>query len=213
MNIFKFKVLSRRGLTRIFSLAGLAVVLSSCYLPVRFDAEIELDRSGYYSLKFDGYMAEVGLYQGLKDGKISPAEEKKKMAVIERDFTRDASTQEYKYFRQGHFKLKWERSGDLIKARNVTFLRQSELILQLTYDEKRGYITLGGKSLTKTNRQRLRDIGLEMQGQIRIKTDLQIKTHNATRVKKDPQDKRFTWLAWDVNSIMSPRPNAVFIIE
>jgi len=70
-------------------------VLGSSYLPARFDAEIELDKAGYYSLKFDGYMADVGLYQGLKDGKISPDEEKKKMAVIERDFAREASTKEY----------------------------------------------------------------------------------------------------------------------
>lgn len=190
-----------------------AMLLASCYLPARFDAEIELDKAGYYSLKFDGYLADMGLYQGLKDGKISPEEEKTKMAVIERDFARDSSTKEYQYFHDGHFRVKWERSGDLLKAKTVTFIRRNELILQLKYMEKAGYIILEGKSLTKDNRQRIQDMGLGMQGKIRVKTDLAIKSHNATTEKKDPRDKRFTWLAWDIASIMSPRPRAVFIIE
>ncbi|MCW8915568.1 MAG: hypothetical protein OQK24_06910 [Magnetovibrio sp.] len=190
-----------------------AVVLGSCYLPARFDAEIEIDKAGYYSLKFDGYMADVGLFQGLKEGKISPDEEKKKVAVIERDFLRDANTQEFQYYREGHFKVNWERSGDLLAAKTVTFIRRNELILQLKYVENSGYIVLEGKSLTKENRQRIQAMGLGMQGQIRVRTDMPIKSHNATLEKKDPKDPRFKWLAWDIKSIMSPRPRAVFIIE
>ncbi|HEY9080848.1 hypothetical protein [Magnetovibrio sp.] len=198
---------------KALSLAAATVVLASCYLPARFDAEIELDKAGYYSMKFDGYLADVDLYRGLKDGKISPAEEKEKMAVIERDFARDASTKEYQYYREGHFRVKWERAGDLLKAKTVTFIRRNELIFQLKYVENSGYIVLEGKSITKENRQRIQQMGLGMQGQIRVKTDLPVKSHNATSEKKDPRDPRFKWLVWDIASIMSPRPRAVFIIE
>jgi len=198
---------------KTLSLGIAVVVLASCYLPARFDAEIELDKAGYYSLKFDGYMADVGLYQGLKDGKISREEEEKKIAVIDRDFARDASTKEFQYYREGHFRVKWERNGDLLKAKTVTFIRRNELILQLKYVENSGYIVMEGKSITKENRQRIQQMGLNMQGQIRIKTDMPIKSHNATTEKKDPRDPRFKWLAWDIASIMSPRPRAVFIIE
>ena len=191
--------------------AGL--VLASCYLPVRFDSEITVDRAGYYDLKFEGYMADVGLYQGLVEGKITAEEETKKIAIIERDLNRDVDTKEFSYFRDGHFKLKWERAGDLIKARTVTFLRRNELILQLKYVANSGYVVLEGKSITKDNRQRLYDMGLNMEGQIRVKTDMPIKDHNATSTKKDPQDKRFTWLVWDIKNIFSPRPRAIFIIE
>jgi len=209
MNKMNFKAFAAKAI----SLSVAAVVLASCYLPARFDAEVELDKAGYYSLKFDGYMADVGLYQGLKDGKISPEEEKKKIAVIERDFARDASTKDFQYYREGHFKVNWERTGDLLKVKTVTFIRRNELILQLKYVEQSGYIVMEGKSLTRENRQRIYDMGLDMQGQIRVKTDMPIKSHNATTEKKDPRDPRFTWLAWDVASIMSPRPRAVFIIE
>ena len=37
--------------------------------------------------------------------------------------------------------------------------------------------------------------------------------NNATSKKKDPKDPRFTWLVWDIASIHSPRPRAIFILE
>ncbi|MBL4613940.1 MAG: hypothetical protein JKY27_03580 [Magnetovibrio sp.] len=209
-----FKALpAKHIIAKVISLSAAAVVLASCYLPARFDAEIELDKAGYYSIIFDGYMADVGLYQGLKDGTISAEEEKTKIAVIERDFGRDSNTKSFEYLRDGHFKVNWERSGDLLKAKMVTFIRRTELIFQLKYVAKSGYIVFEGKSITKDNRKRIRQMGLDMQGQLRLKTDMPIKSHNATSEKKDPRDKRFTWLVWDVASIMSPRPRAVFIIE
>ena len=205
----KFKAL----IAKTAMLSAAALVLASCYLPVRFDAEIEVDKAGYYSLKFDGYMADVGLYDGLQKGTISREDEKEKIAVIERDFKRDANTKDFQYYREGHFKVNWERSGDLLEAKTVTFLRRNELIFQLKYVANSGYIVLEGKSLKKENRQRLQQMGLNMQGQIRVKTDMPIKSHNATLEKKDPRDPRSKWLVWDIASVMSPRPRAVFIIE
>ena len=195
------------------ALSTAALVLASCYLPVRFDAEIELDKAGYYSAIFDGYIAHMGLYNGLVKNEISPEEEQERIAVIERDFLRDSNTKEFQYYREGHFKVNWERSGDLLQAKTVTFLRRNELIFQLKYVENSGYIVLEGKSLTQENRQRIQQMGLNTQGQIRVKTDMPIKSHNANVEKKDPNDARWTWLAWDIDSIMTPRPRAVFIIE
>ena len=203
----------KRFATKAAALGLSALVLASCYLPARFDAEIEVDRAGYYSMIFDGYMAHVDLYDKLKKGKISRAEEKERIAIIERDFARDANTKDFQYYRDGHFRVKWERKGDLLQAKTVTFLRRNELILQLKYVENSGYVVLEGKSLKQENRQRLYNMGLNMQGQIRVKTDMPIKSHNATTEKKDPKDPRFKWLAWDIRGIMDPRPRAIFIIE
>ena len=51
----------------------LPVILGSCYMPIRFDAEIEIHRTGAYDFKFDGYMASVELHKGLRDRKIDAA--------------------------------------------------------------------------------------------------------------------------------------------
>ncbi len=81
----------------------LAIFVSGCYMPIRFDAEIEIRRNGNYDFKFDGYLASVELYKGLKEEKISPEEEKKKSEIIRVDFTRDPSVKEFKYYKLGHF--------------------------------------------------------------------------------------------------------------
>jgi hypothetical protein len=208
-----FPYSASRLLTKAVALLCAGLVAASCYMPVRFDSEITVDRQGYYDLKFEGYLAEITLYQGLVQGKISPEQEKEKIAIIERDFTRDPDVKEFAYYREGHFKVRWERAGDLIAAKTVTFLRRNELILQLKYVENSGYVVLEGKSLKKENRDQIAQMGLNMQGQIRVKTDMPIKDSNATLKKKDPNDPRFTWLVWDIESIHSPRPRAIFILE
>lgn len=44
------------------------VVVSGCYMPIRFDAEIDINRRGEYSFIFDGYLAKVQLYQDIQAG-------------------------------------------------------------------------------------------------------------------------------------------------
>ena len=166
-----FSVKIKRFATKTATLGLSALVLASCYLPARFDAEVEVDRAGYYSMIFDGYMAHVDLFDKLRKGKINREEEKERIAIIERDFARDANTKDFQYYRDGHFRVKWERKGDLLQAKTVTFLRRNELILQLKYVANSGYVVLEGKSLKQENRQRIYDMGLNMQGQIRVKTD------------------------------------------
>ena len=124
------------------------VFLSGCYIPIRFDAEIEIHRTGAYDFKFDGYMASVELYKCLKAGEIDAAAEKKKIELIKTDFTRDPSVKEFKYFKLGHFKVNWHRNGDLIKVKSVSFFNStSEYILGLRYNKKTRRITMAGKSL------------------------------------------------------------------
>ncbi len=163
----------------------LAAVLSACYMPIRFDAEIEITRGGYYDFKFDGYLAKVELYQGLKEGKIGPEEEKKQIEVIKTDFSRDSGFKDFEYIKLGHFKIYWERSGDLVKAKSVTFINSTEYILGLRYNSKTRHISMSGKSLKIGAKQRLDKMGLGWRGQIRIFTDAKVITHNATLVKKN----------------------------
>jgi hypothetical protein len=108
-------------LITLFVPVFLSALLSGCYIPIRFDAEIELHRTSAYDFKFDGYLASVELYKGLKEGKIDAATEREKSEIIKTDFKRDPSVKEFKYFKQGHFKVNWHRNGDLIRSKSVSF--------------------------------------------------------------------------------------------
>ena len=87
---------------RIFPLKAIAlalfvaVFLGSCYLPVRYDAEITLHRTGHYDFKFAGYLVKVELFKDLSEGKISPAEEQKQIGIIRRDMGREKAIKDFK---------------------------------------------------------------------------------------------------------------------
>ena len=207
--MIKISVLKTIALTVLLS-----VFLSGCYMPIRFDAEIEIHRTGAYDMKFDGYLASVELYKGLKEGKISPAEEKKKIEIIRVDFTRDPSVKEFKYFKKGHFKVNWHRNGDLIRARSVSFVNStSEYILGMRYNKKTRKITISTKSVAKSAKKRLRDLGLDWSGKVRVFTDAKVLSHNATSVKKNKRlGGRFMTYTWDIRNIFAPTSEMVIQI-
>jgi len=207
--MIKISVLKTIALTVLLS-----VFLSGCYIPIRFDAEIELHRTGAYDMKFDGYLASVELYKGLKEGKISPAEEKKKIEIIRVDFTRDPSVKEFKYFEKGHFKVNWHRNGDLIRVKSVSFVNStSEYILGMRYNKKTRKITISTKSVAKSAKKRLRDLGLDWSGKVRVFTDAKVLSHNATSVKKNKRlGGRFMTYTWDIRNIFAPTSKMIIQI-
>lgn len=182
--------------------ALLAAVLGGCYLPARFDAEIEISRRGFYKIVFDGYLVEITLYDGLRTGEITQEQEAAKVKLLETDITRDSAVSEFKYIEQGHFKVHWEKSGDLLRSKMVTFVRRNENIIGLKYVNTTGDITMTGKNLGKAEKKQLIAMGLGMQGQLRLKTDANVTGHNATRVIG--KDEKI--YIWDIKDIHSPAP-------
>ncbi len=163
--------------------AGIA--LSSCYLPGSFDAEIELSRTGLYKMTFDGYIVDVQLYDDLRQNKLTKAQQDEKIAAVIADFKRDGDTKEVSYFGQGAFKVIWQTSGDITRTSQVTFFRRNENMLSILYSEKDGTITLQTKYIKKQDADRILQMGLNVQGVLRVKTDARIIAHNAQRVTKD----------------------------
>ncbi len=90
--------------------AFLAATLGGCYLPLLFDAEVKIMRGGYYEMDFDGYLVWVPLYEGLRTGKISPAEEEEKVERLTVDLTRDTAITDTRYFKLGSFRVRWKKS-------------------------------------------------------------------------------------------------------
>ena len=200
-------------LTKLGVVCAAALVLTSCYLPQRFDSEIEVDAAGYYSMIFDGYIVDVGLYEGLLNGSISEEQEAEKVAVLMRDLSRDTAMQNVEYYKQGHFRVTWERKGDLLKTKTVTFLRRNESMISLKYVAGTGLVEVMGRSIRKADRQRLAEMGLGMQGEIRVKSPIPALDHNATEVIQDKNDELTKWYVWRIKNIFQSTPRLLLKIE
>jgi len=150
----------------------------------------------------------------LKEGKIDAAGEKKQIELITTDFGCDPSVKEFKYFKQGHFKVKWHRNGDLIRSKSVSFFNStSEYIIGIRYNKKTRQITMSTKSVKNTAKKELRDLGLDWSGKIRLFTDAKVLSHNATSVKKNKRlGGRFMTYTWDIKNIFAPTSSMVIQI-
>lgn len=195
--------------TRLGAFVLLAMALNGCYVPVRFDAEVVVTKRGLYEMFFAGYMADTDLYDGLRQGKISPIAERKKVARIETDLTRDSATKKFKYIKRGFFELNWEKKGDLLRVRNVTFIRRNEEILTVSYVEETGEITMRGKSISKANARKLLDIGLNSEGEIRFVTDLRVISSNATGKRPHKARPGYTEYFWTIKKLGDSAPKIV----
>ena len=185
----------KKVLSRIAVMLVALIGLGSCYFPVYFDAEIELAREGYYHMIFDGYLADISLYNEIKQNKISKEDEKRKVKLIQTDFERDGSTKEFKYQKEGVFRVHWDKAGDLLKVKAVTFFRRNEPIIILRYSKEDRAIYLQTTPLSKTQQEQLKKLGLGMEGEIRVITDAKVLAHDATQIRKtdDPRKKMYVW--------------------
>jgi len=69
------------------------------------------------------------------------------------------------------------------------------------------------KSVAKSAKKRLRDIGLDWSGKVRVFTDAKVLSHNATSVKKNKRlGGRFMTYTWDIKNIFTPTTEMIIQI-
>lgn len=209
------RIRMRRNLGFAALALGAMALLNACYLPILFDAEIEISRAGYFKMTFDGYLAKVELYDKLRKNQITATEEKEDVANVVTDFKRDTSTKVIEYKQKGRFHVTWAREGDLTKVKTVTFFRRNENMLGLSYNSQTGQISVNGRSLKKDIRQRLDEAGLAMRGEIRVITDTNVLRHNATKVARSnsslgPNYKTYTW---KIENIYGATPSMIIALR
>lgn len=191
---------------------GLALLLglAGCLLPVRFDSEITITRSGFYTAIFDGYVVSVPLFEGLANGKIDAAKESAEVKKLRDDLTRDKSLTEFKYISKGFFKMHWKRQGDLTVEHMIAFPRRNEAMFSLSYVKTDGRVTVMGADIRKSVAERLNNEGLGVTGQLRVRTDAPEISNNADLVDKKGAMRVYIW---NVNSLFRKTPKLVLTLR
>lgn len=196
---------------QLAKLTGLLLVLTGCYLPGSFDAQIELSRTGLYKMTFDGYIVDLNIYNDITVKKLPPKEIEPKIERVINDFKRDSGTKLIKYFRQGAFQVRWSKGGDLVRTKQVMFYRRNENILSVTYNKKKATMTMRGKYIKKQDANRLAAQGLDIvRGFIQVKTDAQVVEHNAHKITDQGAVKIY---GWEVKSVFDRAPKMVVLLR
>ena len=69
---------------RIATLCAALLFLGGCYLPLNFEADINIDEKGRYAVRYKGDIIAVTLLSKISNGKVEGASEIKKQAAIYR---------------------------------------------------------------------------------------------------------------------------------
>lgn len=191
--------------------AILIIALSGCYVPLQFDADVVINRTGHYEMTFDGDVAWVPLYDKLRRGEINRTKEQETVAALEKDLGRDTSFREIEYQRRGMFNVSWHKTGDLLHSKMISFIRRNEKLLTLKYVKTTGEISMSGTSLSNAQAERLTNRGLNIGGTIKVRTDARVVRHNATSVVDNGM--RWYTYTWRLRSVYDPTPNLVIDVH
>ncbi len=162
--------------------AALIVALTGCYLPTRFVAEITIQRTGDYTLTYDGVLLSSNLVPGLMPGDPDQKEIDERLEGVFADLGRDSSYKTVEYLGNGAFQVYFEKSDNIFERTSVTFIRTDNRFLSIAYVRKTGEITIRASIVPENQRPRLEAIGYSMGGEFRVTTDARVIDHNATGV-------------------------------
>jgi hypothetical protein len=115
-----------------FLLLALLPILSSCYVPDQFRAEIRLARNGDFSMTYDGVLTWAPLFMDIRSGKVKGPEIQEKSKSIRRDLKRDTQFTDVRSLGAGQFAVRYKRTGNLAANPGlITFIRRNARLIDI----------------------------------------------------------------------------------
>jgi hypothetical protein len=204
----------------------LAFLLTGCYLPTDFQAELQIDKRGNYIFRYAGKLTHLGLLQQLAQKQINELEGAEKVAVIQRDLARDKGfgpeptikerVVNIKHLSNATFEVKYKRQGNIDRQKSYSFVRFNARMLGISRvpnNAKGGdnwIIKVFGDRPNKDLVEALEKANLKANGRLRIQTDAKILKHNA--------DKQYTAgglrvYVWNIKSMKQEPPHLSFELQ
>jgi hypothetical protein len=193
-----------------FLLAAVLPLLSSCYVPDRFRAEIRIARNGDFSMTYDGVLTWAPLYMDIRDGRVKGPEIQDKIESIRKDLKRDPQFLDVRSLGAGQFAVKYKRTGNLATNTGlITFVRRNARIIDID-SRANGRVGVMAQTPNAEKFKPLADAGLTIRGSLRVMSDMRLAgPHNATAVYAD-KESGWTVYDWIIDGSKPVFPEIVF---
>lgn len=193
-------------LTRAVAVMAVAVMLTGCFLPQEFDAEIVIDRKGAYGIAFEGELVSLPLQYAFLQGDLNDRDERERRISDTFSDLENSGLSDIKHLGRARYSARYERQGHLGLERTVYFVRRNAKILTVEYNYEVEEITVRGATLRTDQKKLLTEMGLNMKGQLRVRTDAKVIQQNADRVVKEGLSQTYIWF---IENIYGPAPKLV----
>lgn len=190
-------------LKQILIAVACTALLSSCFIPDQYEAEIRLSKDGSYGVTFIGVLNYAPLFGQIARGKIDEEHAKENDRMMFEQLKRDEAFKEVTPLGKGRYRVKYERTGRFAGSHQmVTFVSRQEPIFRILTTET-GNIEVNGSGRARTYAKSLEEVGIKSQGLFRITTDMPVIEHNAQSQRKSvaPGYTQYDWRRRDLKEI------------
>lgn len=189
------------------SVLGLAMllVLSGCYLPDRFQLNMNIDKSGKYAFIYEGDLVAFNFLRKIGQGEVR-ADDPDEIAVYDQDLKRDSGFEEVTYLGQARYRVKYKRQSNILDRPSFSFVRRNAPFMVIKRGED-GLVRVEGDKPNKQYRDELVAKGFDTRGVVRLWTNARVIDHNAQQVIQGNP----TQYVWDIQSIQQPTPKMVLV--
>ncbi|MDA0664128.1 MAG: hypothetical protein O3B08_15005 [Proteobacteria bacterium] len=177
---------------RVLPLLAVLLLASSCYVPAKFEADLNIDESGKFAFRYNGNLLAVTLLRKLSFGEVTKENLAENAAIYERDLARDSGFKKIKHLEGAMYGVEFDRQGDIVKERTFSFVRSNALFLGVKR-RKDGLIEVFGSRPPKNLVDALIDYGFDVRGVFRVWTNAKVVSHNAQQSREEGSPKVYQW--------------------
>lgn len=196
-----------RTATRSVAALAVLLVLSGCYLPDRFQLNMNIDKSGKYAFIYEGDLLAFNFLRKIGQNEVGP-DDKDEIAVYVQDLERDSGFTSVEYLGQARYAVKYKRQSNILEHPNFSFVRRNGSFMTIKRGED-GLIQVSGDKPNKQYRDELKAKGFQIRGVVRLWTNARVLDHNAQQVIQGNP----TQYVWDIQSFDQPTPKLTLVPE
>ncbi|RVU36361.1 hypothetical protein EOI86_14210 [Hwanghaeella grinnelliae] len=204
--MFRVSPAIRRAIVSVLAL-GTLLMLSGCYLPDRFQLNMNIDKSGKYAFIYEGDLIAFNFLRKIGQGEVR-ADDKEEIAVYVQDLERDSAFEEVTYLGNARYRVKYKRQSNILEHPSFSFVRRNAAFMMLKRGED-GLIQVEGDKPNKRYRDELKAKGYNIRGVVRVWTNARVLDHNAEQVIQGNP----TQYVWDIQSFEQPTPKMTLVPE
>jgi hypothetical protein len=195
-------------LFRLFPILAAVLLVTGCYLPNDFTADLRITPDGNYRFTYDGKLTYLPLLDKLKKGELSQQESAAQVKTVEQDLARDSAFEQITYVGQATFIVRYKRIGNILREKSFTFVRLNSRLLTLERRQD-GTIGIFGDKPNTEDAKRIAAIGIVMRGMLRIQTEAEVRSSNATEVVRVAPPVYI----WHIEGVEKASPGMVLVVR
>ena len=181
-------------------------LVSGCYLPNDFTADLRITPDGNYNFSYTGNLTYLPLLEKLKQGQMSREESAQSVKAVGEDLARDKGFKEVTYAGDATYAVRYQRVGNILAEKSFTFVRLNSRLLSVERGPN-GTIEIFGDKPNTEDAKRIAASGIVMRGTLRIQTEAQVQRQNATEVIQVAP----VVYVWKIDGVEQPSPRLTIV--